>query len=97
MPRKQGFQSKNILRPPHSKPQKRPETVPDLILARSTPPELNEAAENSKRAYFGPSNRLEVLRGNRKGQHSIRINQQWRICFRWRSGDAYDVEIVDYH
>jgi len=42
-------------------------------------------------------NRLEALRGDREGQHSIRINQQWRICFRWEDGDAYDVEIVDYH
>ena len=44
-----------------------------------------------------PGNRLEALKGNRKGQHSIRVNDQWRICFRWRDGDAYDVEIVDYH
>ena len=44
-----------------------------------------------------PGNRLEALRGDRAGQHSIRINDQWRICFRWDSGDAYDVEIVDYH
>jgi toxin HigB-1 len=44
-----------------------------------------------------PGNRLEALRGNRKGQYSIRINDQWRICFRWKEGDAYDVEIVDYH
>ena len=44
-----------------------------------------------------PANRLEALRGDRKGQHSIRINDQWRICFRWKDGDAYDVEIVDYH
>ena len=44
-----------------------------------------------------PGNRLERLRGDRDGQHSIRINKQWRICFRWRSGDAFDVEIVDYH
>jgi len=42
-------------------------------------------------------NRLEALTGNRAGQHSIRINRQWRICFRWYNGDAYDVEIVDYH
>ena len=42
-------------------------------------------------------NRLERLAGDRKGQHSIRINEQWRICFRWRDGDAYDVEFVDYH
>ena len=44
-----------------------------------------------------PGNSLETLRGDRKGQHSIRINDQWRICFRWSKGDAYDVEIVDYH
>ena len=44
-----------------------------------------------------PGNRLEPLKGSRNGQHSIRINDQWRICFRWIDGDAYDVEIVDYH
>lgn len=44
-----------------------------------------------------PSNQLEALKGNRKGQHSIRINQQWRVCFRFVEGDAYDVEITDYH
>ena len=44
-----------------------------------------------------PGNRLEALRGDRKGQHSIRVNDQWRICFRWANADAYDVEIVDYH
>lgn len=44
-----------------------------------------------------PGNRLERLRGDRSGQHSIRINRQWRICFRWNTGDARDVEIVDYH
>ncbi len=44
-----------------------------------------------------PGNHLEALRGNRKGQHFIRINEQWRICFVWKEGHAYDVEIVDYH
>ena len=44
-----------------------------------------------------PGNMLEALKGNRKGQHSIRVNDQWRICFTWLEGDAYDVEIVDYH
>jgi toxin HigB-1 len=44
-----------------------------------------------------PGNQLDALRGNRKGQHSIRINDQWRICFVWREGHCYDVEIVDYH
>ena len=44
-----------------------------------------------------PGNGLEALRGDRAGQHSIRINQQWRVCFTWQEGDALDVEIVDYH
>jgi proteic killer suppression protein len=44
-----------------------------------------------------PANRLEKLTGDRAGQHSIRINNQWRICFEWREGDAYNVEIADYH
>jgi proteic killer suppression protein len=44
-----------------------------------------------------PANRLEALKGERKGQYSIRINDQWRICFRWTGGAASDVEIVDYH
>jgi proteic killer suppression protein len=44
-----------------------------------------------------PSNHLEALSGDRKGQHSIRINSQWRICFRWENGNAYEVAITDYH
>ena len=44
-----------------------------------------------------PANRLEKLKGDRAGQFSIRVNQQWRVCFVWRSGHAFDVEIVDYH
>lgn len=44
-----------------------------------------------------PGNRLEALKGNRKGQYSIRINDQWRICFVWKDGDALEVEIVYYH
>lgn len=44
-----------------------------------------------------PSNRLERLRGDRQGQYSIRVNDQWRVCFRWHKGNAYDVEIADYH
>jgi len=44
-----------------------------------------------------PGNRLEALKHDRAGQHSIRINDQWRICFRWQDGNAYDVEVVDYH
>lgn len=44
-----------------------------------------------------PGNRLEALRGDRQGQYAVRINDQWRLCFRWDSGDAYDVEMCDYH
>ena len=44
-----------------------------------------------------PANRLEKLRGKKRGQHSIRIDDQWRICFKWRQQDAYEVEIIDYH
>ncbi len=56
-----------------------------------------DAAERLDDLRVPPGNRLERLRGDRAGQHSLRINDQWRICFRWRDGDAYDVEIVDYH
>jgi proteic killer suppression protein len=55
------------------------------------------AALSLKALRTPPANRLEALSGDREGQHSIRINDQWRICFRWIDGDAYDVEIVDYH
>lgn len=44
-----------------------------------------------------PSNRLEALKGGRAGQHSIRVNEQWRVCFRFADGDMFDVEITDYH
>ena len=56
-----------------------------------------DAAESLDDLRVPPGNRLERLRGDRARQHSIRINDQWRICFRWRSGDAYDVEVEDYH
>ena len=56
-----------------------------------------DAAETLDDLRVPPGNRLERLRGERASEHSIRINDQWRICFRWRSGDAYDVEITDYH
>jgi toxin HigB-1 len=57
---------------------------------------LNAAGELGD-LIAAPANRLEKLRGNREGQYSIRINDQYRVCFVWREGDAYDVEIVDYH
>lgn len=57
---------------------------------------LNAALELSN-LNVPPGNRLEALNKDRKGQHSIRINDQYRICFRWLAGDAHDVEVVDYH
>ncbi len=56
-----------------------------------------DAATELNALSVPPGNRLEALKGDRKDQHSIRINDQWRICFRWKAGDAYDVEIADYH
>jgi proteic killer suppression protein len=56
-----------------------------------------DAAPDLNSLRVPPGNRLEALSGNRLGQHSIRINNQWRICFQWHDGNAYDVEIVDYH
>jgi proteic killer suppression protein len=56
-----------------------------------------DAAESWQDLRVPPGNRLEKLRGARAGQYSIRINDQWRVCFRWKDGDAHEVEIVDYH
>jgi proteic killer suppression protein len=58
---------------------------------------LIDAAERLSDLREPPGNQLEKLSGNRQGQYSIRINEQWRICFRWEDGDAFDIEIVDYH
>ena len=55
------------------------------------------AAEAVRELRIPPGNRLEKLKGDRAGQYSIRINDQWRVCFSWRSGNAYEVEITDYH
>jgi proteic killer suppression protein len=75
--------------------------------ARRLPPDVRraalrklvilDAAESLEDLRVPPGNRLEKLTGDRAGQHSIRINDQWRVCFRWKEGDAEDVEIVDYH
>ncbi len=56
-----------------------------------------DAAEDLKDLRIPPGNRLKKLKGDRADQHSIRVNDQWRICFRWAAGDAYDVEVTDYH
>jgi len=59
--------------------------------------DLIEYAETLRDLRAPPGNRLEALKGDRSGRHSIRINDRWRICFVWRDGAAEDVEIVDYH
>ena len=76
-------------------------------IARRLPPQIQRVARrkllllnqarnlNDLRVPYG--NRLEALKDDRAGQHSIRVNDQWRLCFRWHDGDAYDVEIADYH
>ena len=58
---------------------------------------LLHAATELRQLTVPPGNRLEALKGGRQGQHSIRVNDQWRVCFRWREGNAHEVEIVDYH
>jgi toxin HigB-1 len=79
----------------------------DGVPSRRLPPDIQSVAlrklrliNNARRIddlAVPPGNRLETLRGRRKGQHSVRINDQWRICFVWKEGHAHDVEIVDYH
>ena len=59
--------------------------------------EMLNAAKSLAELRVPPGNRLAALKGDRRGQYSVRINDRWRICFVWRGGDAYDVEIVDYH
>jgi toxin HigB-1 len=58
---------------------------------------LLDAADTLEALRYLPSNRLEALSGDRRGQYSIRINQQWRVCFEWRDDGPHNVEIVDYH
>lgn len=65
--------------------------------SRRLPPWIHAAAVRRMRLAAPPGNRLEALRGDRLGQYSIRINDQWRICFSWTDGGPADVEIVDYH
>ncbi len=74
--------------------QKIPKTIHQIARRKL---EILDAAEVIQDLRIPPSNRLEKLSGKRKGQYSIRINIQWRICFEWRKGDAHNVEIVDYH
>lgn len=83
------------------------EKIFNLQLSRKLPPDFQrvalrkllmlDAAVTIQDLTIPPANRLEKLKGDREGQWSIRINDQWRICFVWRNGNAHDVEIVDYH
>jgi proteic killer suppression protein len=83
------------------------ETVFHRRFVRRLPPDVQrkahrqllqiDAATVLETLNIPPGNKLKALAGDRTGLHSIRINDQWRICFRWDAGDAYDVEIVDYH
>jgi len=70
---------------------------PDIQPAARRKLEVLNAAETLQDLRIPPSNHLEKLSGKRKGQHSIRINDRWRICFVWKDAEAYQVEIVDYH
>jgi proteic killer suppression protein len=70
---------------------------PDLLTAARRKLGYLDAAIRLEDLRSPPGNRLEALSGNRAGQHSLRVNGQWRVCFVWRNGNAEDVEIVDYH
>ena len=77
---------------------KPPQRVPPDVRKRAREKlDMIDAATTIDALRIPPGNRLEALKGDRAGQYSIRINDQWRICFRWSEGGAHDVEIVDYH
>jgi proteic killer suppression protein len=79
----------------HGLPSRR--LPPDLLRVALRKLTYLHAAHTLADLRVPPGNRLELLRGDRAGQHSIRVNDQWRICFTWQHGHAHDVEIVDYH
>jgi proteic killer suppression protein len=91
----------------HNFADKEAEKVWMGIVSRRLPADIQNIARRKLRMLnsaatledmrIPPANRLEALKGDLKGQHSIRINDQWRICFRWHQSDAHDVQIVDYH
>ncbi len=76
------------------RPKRLPQRLHRVILRKLR---MLHRAQTLQDLRVPPGNRLEVLKGDRKGQHSIRVNDQFRVCFVWRSGDAFDVEVVDYH
>ena len=89
------FRDRDAKRPFEREPVRR--WSPDLQRMAPRKLRIRDAVESLGDLRVPSGNRLERLSGDRASAHSIRINDQWRICFRWRSGDAYDVEIVDYH
>ena len=91
----ESFRDKNAERLFQRQPVKK--LAKDLQRAALRKLVILDAAEALEDLSAVPGNRLEKLRGDRAGQHSIRINDQWRICFRWQDGKALDVEIADYH
>jgi len=77
--------------------RKPPEFPPTILKAALRKLTQLEAASTLEELRFPPGNRLEALKGDRAGQYSIRVNDQFRVCFRWQNQNAYDVEIADYH
>jgi proteic killer suppression protein len=76
----------------------RPRRLPGNLLAvMQRKLKMLDAAMKLEELRVPPGNRLEALKGGRKGQHSIRVNDQWRVCFRWQTDGPHDVEIIDYH
>jgi toxin HigB-1 len=74
--------------------RKLPEDIQQVALRKLR---MINNAKNLNDLRILPANNLEKLRGDREGQHSVRVNDQWRICFKWKDGDAHEVEITDYH
>jgi proteic killer suppression protein len=89
-----GFADRNTEALFQRKPRKRFRPLARVALRKLL---ILHAASSLDDLKVPPGNRLERLKGDRKRQYSIRINDQWRVCFRWKGGNAYDVEIVDYH
>ncbi len=89
-----GFADRNTEALFQRKPRKRFRPLARVALRKLL---ILHAASSLDDLKVPPGNRLEKLKGDRKRQYSIRINDRWRVCFRWKGGDAYDVEIVDYH
>ncbi len=89
-----GFRSKDAEALFNDRPSRRFRAIERAVRRKL---EMLSAARRLEDLWQIPGNRLEALKGDRAGQYSIRVNDQWRICFKWRDGDADEVDIVDYH